>query len=152
MPHWGTSSEFQRGDVRFKTRHYFISRVFYVIPFFSPLHLGTRASMRHVVCHHLAVCTDEALRLCQTMPHWGTSSEFQRGEGRFKTRHYVILHVFLRHTFLLPVEIRNSCLTEARVCHHLYWGTSSEFQRGENRENQFKTRHYVSLLAFHVMI
>ena len=53
------------------------------------------------------------------MPHWGTSSEFQRGEGRFKTRHYVILHVFLRHTFLLPVEIRNSCLTEARVCHHL---------------------------------
>ena len=51
---------------------------------------------------------------CQTMPHWGTSSEFQRGEGRFKTRHYVILHVFLRHTFLLPVEIRYTCLTEAR--------------------------------------
>ena len=26
---------------------------FYVIPFFSPLKLGTRASLRHVVCHHL---------------------------------------------------------------------------------------------------
>ena len=49
------------------------------------------------------------------MPHWGTSSEFQRGEGRFKTRHYVILHVFLRHTFLRPVEIKNSCLSEALV-------------------------------------
>ena len=53
------------------------------------------------------------------MPHWGTSSEFQRGEGRIKTPHDVIFHVFLRHTFLLPVEIRNSCLSEARVCHHL---------------------------------
>ena len=48
------------------------------------------------------------------MPHWGRSSEFKRGEGRFKTRHYVILHEFLRHTFLLPVEIRYTCLTEAR--------------------------------------
>ena len=53
------------------------------------------------------------LRSCQTMPHWGTSSDFQRGEGRFKTRHYVILHVFLRHTYL-PFEIRYTCLTEAR--------------------------------------
>ena len=26
---------------------------FYIIPFFSPLKLGTRASLRHVVCHHL---------------------------------------------------------------------------------------------------
>ena len=26
---------------------------FYVIPSFSPLKLGTRASLRHVVCHHL---------------------------------------------------------------------------------------------------
>ena len=26
---------------------------FYVIPFFSPLKLGTHASLRHVVCHHL---------------------------------------------------------------------------------------------------
>ena len=54
------------------------------------------------------------LRSCQTMPHWGTSSEFQRGEIRFKTRHYVILHVFLRYTILLPVEIRYTYLTEAR--------------------------------------
>ena len=47
------------------------------------------------------------------MPHWGTSSEFQRGEDRFKTRHYVILHVYLRHIFLLPVETRYTCLTKA---------------------------------------
>ena len=34
---------------------------FYVIPFFSPLKLGTRVSLRHVVCHHLKdheVCKD----------------------------------------------------------------------------------------------
>ena len=35
------------------------------------------------------------------MPHWGTSSEFQRGDFKFKTRHYFILHVFLRHTLLI---------------------------------------------------
>ena len=57
-----------------------------------------------------------ASRSCQTMPHWRLSSEFQRGENRFKTRHYVTLRVFLRHTFLLPVEIRYTCLTEACVC------------------------------------
>ena len=33
---------------------------------------------------------------------------------KFKTRHYVILHVFSCHTFLLPVEIGKTCLTEAR--------------------------------------
>ena len=37
------------------------------------------------------------------------------GSDRFKTRHYVILHVFLRHTFLLPVEIGYTCLT---LCEH----------------------------------
>ena len=34
---------------------------FYVIPFFSPLKLGTRASLRHE--------SVTALRSCQTMPH-----------------------------------------------------------------------------------
>ena len=34
------------------------------------------------------------------MPHWGTSSEFQRGEDISETRHYAILHVFLRHILL----------------------------------------------------
>ena len=37
---------------------------FYVIPFFSPLKIGTRASLRHVVCHHLKgyarLCLTEA--------------------------------------------------------------------------------------------
>ena len=42
------------------------------------------------------------------------SSEFQRGDDIFKTRHYAIFHAFLRHIFLLPVEIRYTCLTEAR--------------------------------------
>ena len=45
------------------------------------------------------------------------SGFFQRGEireNRLKARHHVILHAFLRHnTALLPVETRNSCLSEA---------------------------------------
>ena len=42
--------------------------------------------------------------------------EFQvsTGDVRFKTSQYVILRVFLRHTFLLPIAFRNTCLTEAR--------------------------------------
>ena len=40
------------------------------------------------------------------MPHLGTSSEFQRREDKFKTRHYVIQHTFLRHILSSPVEIR----------------------------------------------
>ena len=40
------------GEEIFKTRHYVILHVFYVIPLFS-LILGTRALLRPVVCHHL---------------------------------------------------------------------------------------------------
>ena len=70
-----------------------------------------------------------------------------RGEGRFKTRHYVILHVFLRHTFLLPVEIRNSCLTEARVCHRFkampdYASLRHEFRVLTGRRQISITRHW----------
>ena len=110
MPHHGPS--FNVINI-FETRHY----VF--------LHAFSRHNLPH------------PLKSCQTMPHWGTSSEFQLGEGRFKTRHYVILlHVFLRHTFLLPFEIRYTCLTEALVCHR----TCSVFQLFQRREQGYAVK------------
>ena len=50
----------------------------------------------------------------------GTSSEFQRGPDRFKTRQYVIFNTFLCCNLLLPFEIRYTCAPPRRVvCHHL---------------------------------
>ena len=50
------------------------------------------------------------------------SSEFQLGKNELKTRHYVILHAFLRQTFLLPAEIWYSGARASLrhvICHHL---------------------------------
>ena len=48
--------------------------------------------------------------------------EFQRGEKRhdLKPAMYVILHGdFYVIPFFSPLKLRNSCLSEARVCHRL---------------------------------
>ena len=82
---------------------------FYVIPSFSPLKSGTRASLRHESDTALKVVTDEA-----SLRH-----EFRVSTGRNPRksiknpplRHFAC---FLRHNIaFLPVETRNSCLSEA---------------------------------------
>ena len=41
---------------------------FYVTPFFSPLKLGTRASLRHVVCHYLNAFTKDGRTMFPFIP------------------------------------------------------------------------------------
>ena len=65
-----------------------------------------------IVCHQL----EGYARLCLTearVPSFnGEKADLKPAITSFYMYFYVIF-------FLLPVEIRNSCLTEARVCHHL---------------------------------
>ena len=124
---------------------------FYVIPFFSPLHVGTRTSLRHVVCHHLYLKTLRSVKVV-------TDDASLRHEFRVSTERCQIQNPSLRHftgiftSYLSPprcTEEHDACLTEARRLSPPllrnprgawrwwqkmpHWGSSSEFQRGENR-------------------
>ena len=64
--------------------------------------------------------------LVKVMPDYASlRHEFRVSTGRTQILNPPLrdFTCILRHTFLLPVEIRNTCLTEARVCHRLKFPT-----------------------------